>query len=62
MIQTLEKTMMDKVAKAKECTQKKLFKSFVAAKTDEERREIGSQMKVLDALAFEYTKAIREIV
>ena len=61
MPQSLEKTMLDKVSKAKEGTQKKLFKQFVLAKTDEDRNNIGAQMKALDALVFEFTKAIREI-
>ena len=57
--QTFEEKMEVKVEKAKDMVRSKLFRDFCAAKTQEERNEIGAKMNVVEAVVFEINKEIR---
>lgn len=63
MIQpNLEQTLITRITEAKLVTQEKLFKEFVKCANDEERKEVGAKMDVLDKVIYNLNIIIRKTV
>jgi len=60
MIKTFEQTIEIKINEAKLLTQEKLFKEFVKCTNDDERREIGVKMDVLDKVIYNFNIIMRK--
>jgi len=58
--QTLEQTLVTRIQEAKAITQEKLFKEFCKCTNDDERKEIGAKMEVLDKVIYNLNIIIRK--